>query len=286
MTSSMSTTGASRLPPEPTDGAHLVTGWEPWLGLDDSLHRRFVHAYAASLWHPVARLGGTVVHDDGWVVHDLRRPAAFENGATLLRPPDHDGWGRLLDELEDLLDVPHGGRVWLWSPWPTPDLAHRGWELAGHPPVMLRPAGPLPADVRPSALTVRPVTTTAELAAWQAVVAVGYPLEGLATVPAPCWLGDEVLDDRTHRRWLAWDGDVAVAAGANQVAHGLNVLAMGATLPAARGRGAWTALARTRIDAAAGMASASLFSDHSRPLAQRLGYVPLLRWTLWTRSRP
>jgi hypothetical protein len=28
-----------------------------------------------------------------------------------------------------------------------------------------------------------------------------------------------------------------------------------------------------------------VFSDHSRPLAQRLGFVPLLRLTLWVRAR-
>jgi hypothetical protein len=29
-----------------------------------------------------------------------------------------------------------------------------------------------------------------------------------------------------------------------------------------------------------------VFSDHSRPGAEQIGFVPIIRFTLWSRSRP
>lgn len=261
---------------------HLTTGWEPDTPWSDTLVHRVVHAYASSLWRPVHRAGGHVVHDPRVVVHDLGRPAAFENGATLLAPLAADA-DHLLDEVEGQLHAGRG-RVWLWSPWPTPDLRHRGWELAGHPPVLVRPPGPAPAPPATDVEVVE-VHDASGVAAWQQVVARGYPLEELADRTEPAWLDPRVLD-ADHRLWLGLRGGRAVAAGASHVAAGTLVFAMGATLPAARGHGAWNALAHVRLTAHPHLPAASLFSDDSRPLAERLGFVPIHRWTLWTRPRP
>lgn len=262
---------------------HLTTGWEPETPLSDSLVHRFVHAYAASLWHPVAALGGHVRHDRHVVVHDLGRPAAFENGATLLAPlgPDADA---VLDGIEGELATGRG-RVWLWSAWPTPDLRHRGWELSGHPPVLVRPAGG-PVPTPRTEVEVVEVDDAAGLAAWQDVAVRAYPLDELQAEQDGTWLDADVLADGTHRCWLGLLDGRPVAAGAAHVSAGMNVFAMGATLPEARGRGAWAALAATRLVACPDLPAASLFSDHSRPLAERLGFVPIHRWTLWSRPRP
>lgn len=265
---------------------HLTTGWEADTPLSDSLTHRCVHAYAASLWEPVERSGGRVHHDPRVVVHDLGRPAAFENGATLLAPLGADGTdpAALLDEVEARLSGGRG-RVWLWSAWPTPDLHHRGWELAGHPPLLVRPAGSAPPAPTTDVEVVEVVDADG-LAVWQDVVVRGYPLDELVAAHDPTWLRPEVLDPATHRLWLGLLGGWPVAAGASHVAAGTHVFAMGATLPAARGRGAWNALARVRLVARPDLPAASLFSDFSRPLAERLGFVPIHRWTLWTRPRP
>lgn len=261
--------------------ARLRTGWEPSTPWSDTLAHRFTHAYAASLWQPVACLGGLVVHDDRYVVHDLGRPAAFENGATLLAPLVRDPSG-VLDEVEGLLAA-GTGRVWLWSPWPTPDLRPRGWELAGHPPMLARPPGPAPTD-RPTPVRVVEVHDAAGLADWHHVVAHGYPIEELQQRGPH--LGASALDPASHRCWVGYLGERPVAAAAAHVAMGMNILAMGATLVEARGQGAWRALAVRRLAAQPALPAASLFSDDSRPLAERLGFVPLWRWTVWTRPRP
>jgi hypothetical protein len=263
---------------------HLTTGWEPTTLLSDTLMHRFVHAYAGSLWEPVERMGGRVVHDSRFVVHDLRRPAAFENGVTLLAPLRADGTA-VMDAVDGHLEG-GTGRVWLWSAWPTPDLGRRGWQLSGHPPVLVRPAGPPPPSPD-SDVEVVEVEDQSALDAWQDVVIRGYPLDGLQDTSGVSkrYLDDRVLDPGTHRLWLGILDGRPVAAGAAHITAGMNVFAMGATLPAARGRGAWNALAARRLAACTQLPAASLFSDDSRPLAERLGFVPLHRWTLWTRQR-
>ncbi|MCA1672601.1 MAG: hypothetical protein LC799_10485, partial [Actinobacteria bacterium] len=74
---------------------------------------------------------------DDLVAADLGHPSGLYNSAVLLRPPE-----RLEDvvaDLEAFYDGHGAGDVELWSPWPTPDLAGRGWELEGHPPLLIRP---------------------------------------------------------------------------------------------------------------------------------------------------
>jgi hypothetical protein len=158
---------------------HLITGWEPEVPVGDTVLRQFVNAWAESLAGPVAAMGGRVERRAGLVAGDLARPAAYYNGVTLLRPPAPDAWGLLVDEVEQvLLAGPGSGDVFLWSAWPTPDLRRRGWELEGHPPLLLRPAsGPLPPA---GELEVRRVTDAAALATWERVAVEGYPLEDLA----------------------------------------------------------------------------------------------------------
>lgn len=265
-----------------TTAGRLTAGWEPATPWSDTLAHRVTHAYAASLWEPVAHAGGTVVHHDHVVIHDLGRPAAFENGATLLAPLGDDE-AAVLDEVEGTLAAGRG-RVWLWSPWPTPDLRRRGWELAGHPPAMVRPAGPAPAPPR-TEVRVTEATDPRGMADWEHVVAHGYPIAELQPPAARPYLGTAALATPGHRCWVGHLRGRPVAAGAAHVAAGMQVFAMGATLPEARGRGAWRALATTRLAARPDLPAASLFSDDSRPLAERLGFVALWRWTLWTRAR-
>jgi hypothetical protein len=261
----------------------LTTGWEratPW---SDSLVHRSVHAYAASLWQPVARMGGTVVHDERFVVHDLGRPAAFENGATLLQPLACATGRDVLDQVESLL-ASGRGRVWLWSAWPTPDLRDRGWQLSGHPPLLVRPAGDPPSPA-PRAVRVEEVRDDRGLLDWERVIVDGYPIDELRPWRRRCYVDPAVLDDPKHRWWVAYQEGEPVAAAASHTAAGMTVFALGVTLPAARRRGAWRALAAVRLAARPDLPAASLFSDYSRPLAERLGFLPIQRWTLWTRQR-
>jgi hypothetical protein len=82
---------------------------------------------------------------------------------------------------------------------------------------------------------------------------------------------------------LALLDDRPVAAGASHTAHGVVNLCMAATLPAARRRGVWAALVRPRIADDPSLPAVAFTSDDSRPGFERLGFLPVTRFTLWTR---
>lgn len=256
----------------------LATGWDDSTTTDDSLLRTFVHAWADSQAEALGALGGTVRDEPGYAFVDHPRPAGYYAGVTPLVPPPVDGgWDALLDEVEPRI-LPGAGGFFLWSAFPTPDLRRRGWVLEGHPPLLVRPAG-LPLPPAADGLDVRRVADGAGVADWQATVRAGYSAPGLDLFD-PGILGSRL------RMWTAYADGRPVGAAASFVAPAMHVAAMGVVLPAYRGRGIWRHLLRVRLEDAAGLPSAALFSDDARPGAQHFGHLPLLRFTLWRKPRP
>ena len=76
---------------------------------------------------------------------------------------------------------------------------------------------------------------------------------------------------------------VAVASAASHIAHGVVNLCLAATLPVARRRGAWAALVHARVGDDPSLPAVAVASDDSRPGFERMGFVPITRFTLWTR---
>lgn len=270
-------------PAHPGPAGHLTTGWEPDLELDDTVARHYTHTLAASHAGPVMAMGGAVWARDDVVAADLRRPNAIFNAAVLTMPPPAGAWAALLEEIERFY-ADGRGEVFLWSLWPTPDLRPRGWELEGHPPLLVRPpSAPLP----PSSpeLEIRDVVDTATLADFERVTIDGFPFTEHQPFHAGAWLDDRILDVPGHELYVGYvDGRPAVS-GWLVHHHGLAVPMMGATLPEFRRRGCWSAMLRHRLERAANQLAATVFSDMSRPGAQRFGFIPLQRWTLWRRER-
>lgn len=265
---------------------HLATGWEPHRPVGDGIVRRFVYAYASSFAGPTRLVDGRLIRGDGYVVWDQGRPTGFFNGVSLLRPLPYDGSDDVLDRIEEHLLVPGArGGVLLFSPWPTPDLRARGWELVGHPPMLLRPPGPPPDVQSPSWLEVRPVQDATTLADWERVVVEGYPLDECRPHRPGVLYDERVLTDPAWHAWVGYDDGEPVTVGTVYVAHGVCVLTLGATLPTHRGRGAWKEMARLRLAAFADLPAVSIFSDYSRGPAESIGFLPLERWTLWEHPR-
>lgn len=262
-----------------TTDEHLTDGWEAGTPHADSLCRTFVHHWAEQNATFAAAAGGTVVRTDDYVLADHHHPTGFFNGVVLLTPPQD--WDALLDELRPLLSAGTGD-VLVWSLWPTPDLRRRGWSLMGHPPLLLRP----PTDLAPvPACAPEPhiVRTVDELGVWEDVAVRAYPLP--APDGAPALLGPALLDDDRVVLRISYEADEPVSASAHFVAHRLAGLAFAATLPAARGRGHWRRHAAARLRARPDLWHAGVFSDFSRPLAEAIGFVPIVRLTLWYRPR-
>lgn len=259
----------------------LTTGWEPGLPDGDTLCLRWVRHWSDQCAAFAAAAGGTVVRDERFVLADYGRPASFFNAAVLLAPADD--LDALLDEIESR-SAGGQGDLYLWSLWPTPDLRHRGWVLDGHPPLLVRPS----ATTLPALREVgrpEPVRTAAALADWERVLVEGYPVPELRGSRAGALVDPALLDDPRLRFWTTCSAGTPVSISAQFVAHGVAGFALGVTMPVARRAGHWSRHARLRLHTEPGLDHVGVFSDDSRPGAEQLGFVPVIRHTVWHRTR-
>lgn len=151
---------------------NLRTGWEPDTPVEDSLLRRFLVNWTAAQEAYGIQSGGRCLRRDDLAAVDLGRPAFGGNVATLLAPlipADLDEVAAALDDFYGFSRGEYSGSVFLFSPWPTPDLRPHGWTLIGHEPLMLRPAGgalpPTPPGLRIEAVRDEASLRAAELTA-------------------------------------------------------------------------------------------------------------------------
>jgi len=265
---------------------HLTDGWEPDLPVSDTLLRRFLFNLAAFNELPAVAAGARVLRRHDLAAADLGRPAAMHNAATLLRPLAYDRAGETLEVVEGFYDGHGSGEAYLWSAWPTPDLRQRGWVLEGHPPLLLRPPGGPPPPPVPPGLRAERVTGVEGLRDWERVAVDGFPYRELQPYRPGVLLDERVLADQRLRLWVGYDGDRPVCMGTLFVDAGVAAFSLGVTLPEARRRGYWAAMAGVRLLEEPDLPAVGIFSDMSRPPAEALGFLPLLRFTLWHRPRP
>lgn len=262
----------------------LTTGWEASASVDDTILRRYLFHWAAYCDAYAEAAGGTTKRVDAWAAADLRRPSGYFNSVTLLQPPGRD-FEDHLDEIEAFYDG-GAGEILLWSAWPTPDLTARGWELIGHPPLLVRP----PAEIQPPPpapdVDVRRVHTPEALAEWERVAIEGYPMPELEHA-RPGELADpSLLDDNRFGFWTGHHDDAAVSIGTSFVEHGIASFALAVTKPEARRLHHWQRHAVERLRHTPDVWTTGVFSDHSRPGAEQIGFIPITRLTLWSRPRP
>ncbi len=280
----MSTT----LPSDPATGEErLCTGWEPDTPADDTLLRQYLLHWAAYCDGYALAGGGATHRTDEFAAADLRRPSGYFNSITLLRQPGRDDLANILDEVEAFAA---GGRgeLLLWSPWllPAPELSRRGWQLYGHPPLLARPPATLvPAPPAP-VLDIRRVSTADELVHWEQVAVEGYPMPELAGAGAGAVADPSLLDDSRFGFWVGYEDGHPVSLGTSFVDYGIGSFALGVTRPEARRRGHWLGHAVARLEQSPEVWMTGVFSDFSRPGAESVGFVPLLRMSLWALPRP
>lgn len=264
---------------------HLETGWDATTPPGDTILRLGVDATVAA-WEAVAAAsGGRVQRGSGFTAVDTGRPAGMMNSAVLTEPRLGDELDAAIAEIDAFYRAEGSGDALLWSPWPTPDLRGRGWELAGHPPLLFRqPAGPLEVAA-PEELEVVEVTDRSGLEEWNTVVSEAFPLTGVDPAHAP--LGPGVLDDERFCLLVGRVDGRGVVAGSRVIGGEASVLLLTATRPEVRGRGYYGPLVRHRLGSTPDLPFVTLVSDHSRPiLVDRFGFLPVCRFTLWTRTRP
>jgi hypothetical protein len=266
----------------------LETGWLPSTPEGDTYLRRFLLNWAGFCGATAESLGGQSVVLSSMRLADAGRPAAFSNCATLMQPLDSETGPETLAQIADFYafnDPARSGEVLLCSAWPTGDLGRYGWQLMGHPPVHLLPRGATPSTPPPE-LRITEVLDLAALHNWEQVSILAYPLEGLLDAGPGAIVHESWLDDSRRRMWIGWVDETPVGASSVWIEHGINDVTLVVTMPEARRRGYGEALTWVAAQANPELPSMLLSSDDGRPVYERMGYLPLVRVTLWYRNRP
>jgi hypothetical protein len=273
---------------DPTPVPTLETGWLPTTPVSDTYLRRFLLNWAGMSASTARLLGGRSRDLPSALVADSGIPVVFFNCATLMQPLSVETAAATLGEIGAFFafdDPSRRGDVLLVSAWPTGDLRPSGWDLMGHPPLFLLPAGAVPRAAPPD-LDVKEVRDLEALHAWERVAIEGYPLDALAGAPPgsvtrECWLAEPRL-----RLWVGWVGNRPVSASSVWTEHGINDVTLVATIPDARRRGYGEALTWHAARADPSLPAMLISSDDGRPIYERMGFLPLQRITLWYRPRP
>jgi hypothetical protein len=224
--------------------------------------------------------GGRAERGEGVASADSSTAVPYLNQSMLSRP--------LLDASDDRLDAverfftDRARPATLLSVWPTPDLSHRGWTLVGHPAFVVRPPGPVPTDIERPGVEIHLADTPEQLAAFERVIVEGYPIHEADGAPSGSVFDPSLIGSAARYRVGLVDGAPA-AGGASHVGAGVVNLCLGATLPAARRRGVWQRLVWERVGDAPDLPAVAFTSDFSRPGFVRMGFAPVLRFTLWIR---
>ena len=248
----------------------LSTGWEPDVAPNDTIVRAALLATADRARHQVRSLGGRVEEGDGYVLTDSGVASFFLNGAVVLRP------GCLAAAVDAALAF-YEGPFAVFSVWPTEDLRDRGLTLAGHPPLMARPPGGEAPPVPPG-LEIREIVDEAGIEDYRSVMEEGFPMPGLAR-----FMGVSGLDDRS-RCWVGYEDGRAVSVAAAFITDVVVNVEWVGTMPDARGRGYGAAVTWKATLANPDLPAVLISSDDGRPVYERMGYLPILRWTLWFRA--
>lgn len=257
-----------------------MSDWDPQRPEDDTIVRQ---AYLANASWPVEiakHAGRPWYAGTHWAGAWMGDHGTLTNPVVLLRPLERPD--ELMDELDQLF--PKHVPFVLVSPWPTADLTAYGLTLLGHHPLMVRFPAPEPPPTeparRPTDVVVKEVTGTDQLAAAERLFAVAYPEPDLLP-----YLGDQptVLGEPL-RVWLAYLDGVPVAVAAAHAAVGVQLVLNVATLPAARGHGAGTAVTWAATRGHPDLPAVLGASDAGRPIYERMGYVAITRWASWLRS--
>lgn len=264
----------------------LETGWLPTTPIGDTLWRSYVYNMADANAVIARSLGGRVLRDERVALADVGRPAGFATSGLLLQPVVEDE-GDTVAAISRFYGFGNGqtrSEATLFCPWPNPDPRRHGWHLVGHPPLHLLPPGAV-APPPPDMLRISRVRDEATLERWERTAVSAYPFRDLRGFGRGALLGGDALADDRLRLWLGTIGEADVAVAQAFVAHGLTNVLMVATARPARRKGFGAAMTWAAAQTEPTLPTMLLSSDDGRPVYERMGFLPLARWSLYYRYR-
>ena len=256
-------------------GGHLADGWGRNEAEDDTLVRAGVSSLADRVRHQARALGRELHEHDGWVGAALADRGFLSNAVVVVRPPS--GWDWAAPALTGL--APPGVPKLLVSPFPTPTSAATAWSSwAIRRSWSARREGP-GRRRSPASRSARSSTT-----------ATSSPSSGRSSrrTRSPTWtrahrrqlFKPAVLGGGTHLFLGLVDGEPVATATAH-VAAGVNHVEFVSTRASHRGRGIGAAVTWAATVAEPGLPAVLISSDDGRGVYEAMGYLPVVRWTLW-----
>src|SRR5205085_1679527 len=140
---------------------------------------------------------------------------------------------------------------------------------------------PLPANPN---LRISLVETADDCAAFEQTLVEAYPVPELQPWQRAAFLSPAVLSSQ-WRFFVGYDGDRCVATAGAWLTDSVTPVELVSVRDDCRGKGYGAAITAAATHAAPGRTAMLIASDLGRPIYDKLGYLPLLRYTLYVGSR-
>jgi GNAT superfamily N-acetyltransferase len=264
--------------------AHLENGYAPATPTGDNLLLDFARGEAAAFGEVIDVLGGRVEERPELGVHlrDTGLPTPFANAALLTRPVADGDVDGLVGTLRGFFGRTAGGPYMVFSPWPLADLKPHGFAPIGHPPLMLRaPGGAAPLA---SGFHIVRASDADTLADFERTLIEAYPITEMQPWERGAYLREPMLESN-WRFFVGYDGDTAVATAAAYVTPTVTIVELVSARPECRGKGFGAAITAAATLTEPDRPAMLVASDLGRNVYARLGYTPILRYTLWLGMR-
>jgi GNAT superfamily N-acetyltransferase len=258
----------------------------------DNLLNDFVKAEGTGYRALAEQAGGrsTVDNELGLSMGDAASPCLFGNVAHVSRPLDAAEATEAIARVRRFYAASSGGPYLLFTPWSLGDLRAEQFQLAGHPPLMARS----PRTDRWRSLEggrdiegarVIEAATPAEILDFDQTVTEAYPANALLPYGSQPRLFTDEIAASGWKLIDAYLGDQPVATAAAFASDSVVAIEAVSTRPAFRGRGIGALATDAAANTAPNVPAALLASDSGRPVYERLGFLPLMRFTVWVGLR-
>jgi len=270
-----------------TTRERLEDGASPTTPPGDNLLADFLAVESAAYRALALAAGGRAAVDDelGLSMGDSASVCYFGNVAYATRPMDSAAAAaEAVRRVRRFYGEGAGGPFLLFTPWALGNLRDAGFDLAGHPPLMIRP----PRAIEPRRIDgadVSPASSSGEVADFDRTLSEAYPADALL----PYGTQRPLFDDRAvaagWQLFTARLADEPVATAAAYASEQIVAIEAVSTRPQLRGRRLGELVTAAAVASAPDVPAALLSSDDGRPVYSRLGFLPVMRFTLWVGSR-
>jgi hypothetical protein len=258
---------------------HLENGCSAATPAGDNLLLDFARGEAQAFAEIASAVGGRVEEqpEHGLHLRDTGLPTPFANAALLSRPvADRDVAG-LAGTIGEFFAAHAGGPFMVFSPWPL-DLGAHGFAPVGHPPLMLRPPGGAAPLI--GGFHIVRASDPDTIADFERTLIEAYPIAEMQPWERAAYLREDTLGG-SWRFFVGYEDDRAVATAAAYVTPTVTIVELVSARPECRGKGYGAAITAAATLTEPDRPAMLVASDLGRNVYARLGYTPLLRYTLW-----